>query len=134
MENCIFCKIIKGDIPCAKVYENDKVFSFLDISPINYGHALVIPKKHYETITDVPNDILNELVLTVKKIGTALLKDSDGLNIMQNNKKAAGQLVPHAHFHIIPRFNDDGFKFNWRSKEYKKGEIEKLANKIKSLL
>lgn len=132
--DCVFCNIIKGKIPCAKIYEDDKVFAFLDIAPINFGHALVIPKKHYELLTEVPEDLLSALASVIKKIATVISKDSDGLNIVQNNGRSAGQLVPHVHFHIIPRFKDDGFRFNWRSKKYEKGKIEELAEKIKKLL
>lgn len=134
MEDCIFCKIIKGDIPCAKIYEDKNVFSFLDIAPINFGHALVIPKKHYGMITNIPDKMLSNVVSVINKVATALSKNSDGINIMQNNGRAAGQLVPHVHFHVIPRYKDDGFRFNWRSKKYEKGKIEELAEKIKSLL
>lgn len=134
MTDCIFCKIIKGEVPCTKVYEDTSTLAFLDIAPINPGHTLVIPKQHYETIMDIPENLLENVTKTVKKISIALSKMSDGISIAQNNKKSANQLVPHLHFHIMPRYKDDGHKFTWPKEEYKKGEAEKLAEKIKSLL
>ncbi len=132
MENCIFCKIINKEIPANIVYEDKHSFAFLDISPINHGHTLVIPKKHYETIQELPENILTNLIKTVQKIAKAI--EADGINIMQNNKPAAGQAVPHLHFHIIPRFKDDGFQFNWRNKEYKDNETETILKKLKENL
>ena len=131
MEDCIFCKIVKGEIPCSKVYEDENIFAFLDIAPVHKGHTLVIPKKHFETILDVPEQELKELILAVKKVAIAVEKgvDADGFVVTMSNKKAAGQVVPHAHFHIIPRFEDDGLK-HWPKIEYKEGELEEYKNKI----
>jgi len=135
--DCLFCKIIKGEIPCTKIYEDSKTFAFLDIGPATPrgGHILVIPKNHYELITDLKDSDLIALTKTVKKISEALLQYGEGLNIIQNNKKVAGQFVPHLHFHLIPRFENDGFIIDrWSSNKYKEGEIDKIAGKIKSLL
>jgi len=131
MEDCIFCKIIKGELPCSKLYEDDKVFAFLDIAPVNKGHALVIPKEHYETLMDIPDDILKEVSVIVKKIAEAVKKavNADGISIGQSNYKAAGQLVPHIHFHIMPRFEDDGLKL-WPQGKYKEGEMDSYREKI----
>lgn len=110
MSDCIFCKIIKGDIPCHKVFENDKVLAFLDVNPLNEGHTLVVPKGHYETIFDMNEELSGEIMQVVWKISNVLKKqlEPDGLNLLQNNGAPAGQAVPHFHFHIIPRFaNDD---------------------------
>ena len=134
MENCIFCKIIKEEIPAEKIYEDDSTLAFLDISPVNKGHALVIPKEHHETITEIPEELLKNTISTVQKIAKAVENISDGINIMQNNKEIAGQVVPHVHFHIIPRLKDDGFKLNWRHTEYQKNEIKEFSKKIKSFL
>ena len=135
-DDCVFCKIIKGDIPSAKVYEDESLISFLDIAPANKGHCLVMPKSHYETLLDTPN---LELALTMKKtreIARAMSSalGNTGFNILVNNKKEAGQLVPHVHFHIIPRFSGDGIKLNWEHKKYDNKEIDEFANKIKSFL
>lgn len=135
--DCIFCKIAKGEIPCAKVYEDKDILAFLDIEPASKagGHTLVIPKKHYESITDIPDALLSKAVKVVKKVGKALMIDSHGFNIVLNNKKAAGQLVPHAHFHIIPRNENDGLSLgSWISAKYADGEMEKIRSKLGSLV
>ncbi len=130
-EDCIFCKIVKGEIPSSKVYEDEDVFAFLDIGPVHKGHTLVIPKKHFETILDIPENELKELILAIKKIANAVEKgvNADGFVITMSNRKAAGQVVPHVHFHIIPRFENDGLKF-WPQGKYEEGEMEEFKNKI----
>ena len=137
MENCIFCKIAKGEIPSNKVYEEGDIFAFLDIQPASRkgGHTLIIPKKHYETIDEIPEALLNKVMKVVKKVSIAIMKLSDGVNIVQNNKKASGQFVPHIHFHVIPRYKDDGIRIEkWECHKYEEGEAEKMADKIRELL
>lgn len=137
MEECIFCKIAKGEIPCAKVYEDSKTIAFLDIHPASQkgGHTLVLPKKHYELISDIPDDELISLSKTIKKISKAILKYGEGLNIIQNNKKVAGQYVSHIHFHLVPRFENDNIIIEkWSTYKYKDGEMEKVLEKIKMLI
>lgn len=137
MDDCIFCKIIKGEVPCPKIYEDKHTFVMLDARPatIKGGHSLVMPKKHYELITEIPDDELAKIASTIKKVSKALLKYADGVNVLQNNKGAAGQCVKHAHFHIIPRFEEDGIKIEvWKTHEYKDGEAEKIVKKIQNLL
>jgi len=119
VEDCIFCKIIRGEIPCAKVYETHTVLAFLDIAPVNKGHALVIPKAHYENIWELPASLATEMLIAVQTVGQAL-KDglgAQGMNLGMNNGAAAGQLVMHAHWHLIPRFADDGLTL-WPQKSY----------------
>jgi len=113
--NCLFCKIVNGEIPSYKVYEDDDFLAFLDINPINLGHTLVVPKNHYANLFDLPTDILARLGLVLQKVGQAVKTGAkaDGLNLGMNNEPAAGQLIFHAHFHLIPRFQDDGFK-HWQ--------------------
>ena len=132
--DCIFCKIIENKIPCTKIYENEKVLAFLDIAPVNFGHTLVMPKKHFETLMDVENDILCETTKVTKKISMAVMKamKAQGINIGMNNYKAAGQLVPHFHVHIMPRFENDGLKLDWPTK--KDSDMGKTAEKIKKAL
>jgi len=134
MTDCLFCKIIEGKIPCTKVYENDKVLAFLDISPVSKGHTLVLPKKHYETIMDADEQTLYELIKTVKKLSNAVMKamKADGINVETNNKRAAGQLVPHLHVHLIPRFENDGLKFDWPTKKFP--DMDEIAEKVKKAL
>lgn len=131
MAECLFCKIISGEIPGAKLYETDKIYAFLDINPVNRGHALVVPKEHYETLLDIPEPVNKELLESVKKISSAIEKavGADGFNIMMNNRKAAGQLIPHAHMHIVPRFVQDGLK-HWPGKEYRQGQMEEVQKQI----
>jgi len=135
MTDCIFCKIIKGEIPCSKIYEDEKILSFLDIMPANKGHTLVIPKEHYETILDMPDDLLKEMFVLTKKISKAVMNGTkaDGFNIGINTKEAAGQVVMHAHLHIIPRFKDDGLK-PWPQGKYQEGEAEEIKEKIVNFL
>ena len=130
--DCIFCKIVKGEIPCAKLYEDSKVLSFLDIGPINYGHALVIPKQHYVTIIDTPDDVLKDLIMVTKKVTKAIKEATgvEGVNNLLNNGKASGQAVFHAHMHIIPRFEGDDFKIPWPAKRYPEGGMEEMRKKI----
>ncbi len=137
MDNCIFCKIINNEIPSTKIYEDKNSLVILDVRPATKygGHCLVMPKKHFELITDLPNNLLNKLSLVIKKMSKALLKYGEGLNILLNNKKIAGQAISHVHFHLIPRFPNDGVLVEkWISVEYKNDEAKKIASKIKSLL
>ncbi|MAG38779.1 HIT family protein [Candidatus Woesearchaeota archaeon] len=131
MVDCIFCKIIKGDIPSTKVYEDDEFYSFLDISPVNKGHALVIPKHHCRNLLDFPKAEETDLMEFIKKVAKAVMKatDADGFNLGMNNEDAAGQVVFHAHFHIIPRFNDDNLG-SWPSKKCSEEELEKVRDEI----
>lgn len=133
MADCVFCKIIKGEIPSAKLYEDNIILAFLDIMPANKGHTLVIPKKHYETLLDIPANELEKVSAELHKITKAVVKatNAEGFNVFMNNKKVAGQIVPHAHFHIVPRFSNDGLEFKWPSKKYNDGEINELKEKIK---
>src|SRR3989344_9662422 len=111
MADCVFCMIRDNKIPGTRVFEDSKVLAFLDIGPVNKGHTLVIPKEHHETLLDTPKELLKEVIVIVKKVSTAVKKgvSADGINIGVSNYKAAGQVVPHVHFHVIPRFEGDGF-------------------------
>ena len=131
MDDCIFCKIVKGEIPSAKIYEDDKVLAFLDIAPINPGHTLVIPKAHFENIFETPEELVAELTTVVKKVSHALqVLGPEGMNVAMNNGKAAGQDVFHSHIHVIPRYQGDGYK-PWHSKRpYREGEKDEIAKKI----
>ena len=113
-EECIFCKIINGEIPENVIYENDNFFSILDISPSVEGHSLVISKKHFDTMLDLPDSLGPELLDCIKKTSMILMKkyNVEGFNVLNNNFEVAGQIVKHVHFHIFPRKKDDGeFKF-----------------------
>lgn len=130
-EECIFCKIIKGEIPCSKVYEDDSTFAFLDIAPVNKGHVLVLPKVHSETVFDISEKDMCAVAKTIRKICKAVKEgtEADGINIVQNNHSAAGQIVPHVHFHIIPRKESDGLA-HWPQGKYEEGEMDKYLKEI----
>ena len=133
MNDCIFCKIIKNEIPCYKIYEDDNFLAFLDIQPIAKGHTLVIPKKHYNAFVETPAELLSEMIKVVQKIGLAIKKstNADGFNIGLNNGPAAGQIIMHTHFHIIPRFNNDGLH-TWPSVKCSEEEFKKISEDIKN--
>lgn len=135
MENCIFCKIIGGEIPADKIYEDENCLAFLDITPINPGHTLLVPKKHYENLYDVPDELLSQMAPIIKKLAVAVKQgmNAEGINVGMNNEQPAGQLVPHAHFHIIPRFSNDGHH-HWKGGSYQEGQSQKVADKIKGFL
>ncbi len=133
--DCLFCKIISGEIPAKIVYEDDTSIAFLDIAPCAEGHTVVIPKKHYAHFTDMDADDVKDLFASVKKIAIAVEKatEADGSNIGLNNKKAAGQEVPHVHIHIIPRKDgDDGGAIQSIINTYPKTDnLDALKEKIK---
>jgi histidine triad (HIT) family protein len=136
-EGCIFCRIVRGELPSTRIYEDEDVLAFMDIGPIVKGHALVIPKKHFDPVTAVPADHLAKVMAVVQKVVAAQLKGlkADGVNVHQSNGAAAGQVVPHVHFHVIPRFATDGHKWNWSAKKYESpDEMAKLAASIKAAI
>ena len=136
MEDCVFCKIASGKIPAAKVYEDSNVMAFLDIMPANKGHCLIVPKKHYETVLEVPDEDLSLLIKTAKKVAKALsLSVGNGaFNLVMNNGKEAGQLVSHAHLHVIPRFKSDRLRLKWSHQKYMENEMKEFQEKIKKFL
>lgn len=133
--SCIFCKIVKGKIPADKIYEDENCLAFLDITPINPGHILLIPKEHYENLFDLPDETLSKMAPIIKKLAIAVKNgvNAEGINIGMNNERPAGQLVPHAHFHIMPRFSNDGHR-HWKGKSYAEGQSQKTAEKIKDAI
>ncbi len=137
MNDCIFCKIVAKEIPSTVIHDDDDVLVFMDIGPIIKGHALVIPKNHYDPVGETPDDLLAKLHITAKRIAQAQMNalGADGVNIMQNNGKAAGQEVEHLHVHVIPRFDDDGHHWNWNAKKYDNfDEMNDLADKLRNQL
>lgn len=132
MDDCIFCKIVQGEIPSYKVYEDDLVLAFLDIAPVNPGHVLVIPKKHHANLEEITEETLCQIIKIVKKVGQSL-KDKlkvPGYNVQVNNDPIAGQIINHLHFHVIPRREGDGLQL-WAQNEYGEGEADEILNKIK---
>lgn len=136
MDGCVFCKVVAGEIPAARIYEDDAVIAFLDIGPISDGHTLVIPKRHCATLHECDPRILGALACGLGKIAKAVVgaMDADGYNVLSNNGSAAGQVVEHLHFHIIPRKTGDGVLAQWPSFRYPKGRIEEIAARIRGNL
>jgi histidine triad (HIT) family protein len=129
---CIFCEIINGLAPAEILYEDDNVLAFLDINPMNFGHTLVIPKKHFTDLADMPKGLLSDTVSVVQDISLAVKNglQADAYNLVVNNGEAAGQSVFHFHFHIIPRFHSD-VKMKFNLKKYSGSSIKEYAEKIK---
>ena len=133
MEDTIFSKIINKEVPAEIVYEDSDVIAFLDITPINPGATLVVPKKQSRNILDIESADCTKLMEVVRKIAPSIKEASNanGLNIMMNNEQPAGQMVFHSHVHIIPRFENDDVPA-WHGKEYAEGEMAKMAEKIRN--
>src|SRR3989338_158213 len=131
MNECVFCKIIKREIPADIIYENNEVLAFLDIKPVNFGHTLVIPKKHYEKMENTPDDTVSAVFANAKKlmrvIKESMVADFVALSVV-------GIDVPHFHIHLIPRYFNDNMPVFWPRKEYKDKEKEIIAEKIKKVL
>jgi histidine triad (HIT) family protein len=136
MDGCVFCKMVKGEIPVAKVYEDEAVLAFLDIGPISVGHTLVIPKEHCARLHQCAPATVARVASALGKIAGAVADamGADGYNVLNNNGRAAGQVVEHLHFHIIPRKTNDGVFTQWPSFEYEEGRIGNLAEKIRGNL
>jgi histidine triad (HIT) family protein len=131
--DCLFCRIVKNEVPAFVVYEDDIVMAFLDIAPVNQGHVLVIPKIHYSNYEEMDDVTLSKIFMVVKKIGYAIKKglNVSGYNTIVNNDPVAGQIIPHFHVHIIPRNRDDGLGL-WPQGKYGTNEAETVLNKIKN--
>ncbi|MGM0383775.1 MAG: HIT family protein, partial [Thermodesulfobacteriota bacterium] len=117
--DCIFCKIVAGEIPAVKVLDEEKVFAFMDINPSNKGHILAIPKNHAENIIEIPENDLTALIKAVKRCAKAAKEalNAEGITILQLNGKASDQIIPHLHVHIIPRWKNDGLPIStWEMK------------------
>ncbi|MDH3317606.1 MAG: HIT family protein [Gammaproteobacteria bacterium] len=132
--DCIFCKIIVGEIPSFKLYEDDDTLAFMDINPANDGHALVVPKDHARDVHAISDEAISRTVITAKKIAAAVEKivAPGGINLVQCNGPAAGQSVFHFHMHVLPRSEGDDLKMNWGLKPGNMDAIGKLAEKIKT--
>ncbi len=136
MKDCIFCKIINKEIPNDKIiYEDEYALAFLDIDPLNVGHTLIIPKKHFETIDEMSPEEFSKLSKAITLVSKGIMKLSDGLNLLQNNKKIGGQVIPHVHFHLVPRYKGDGHRPEWiRKHDISEEQSKEFLDKIKSFL
>lgn len=129
--DCIFCKIVAGDIPSYKVYEDDQVLAFFDILPISPGHTIVVPKKHVADVEELSDEEFSAMARASKRIGAAMLKGLEikGYSFFLDNKSAANQHVPHVHIHIVPREEGDGLE-RWPQGGYGQDEAEFFLKKI----
>ena len=134
--NCIFCKIVTGEIPSAKVLETDEALAFLDVGPLAPGHVLLIPKRHMVRLDDMNASQAGSVLRHLPALGRAVREATgcEGYNVLQNNGRVAHQAVAHVHFHIIPRRQGDTFHFNWPAGKYPKGELETMLEKIRLAL
>ncbi len=134
--DCIFCKIVAGDIPCFKLCEDEATLAFMDINPANEGHALAIPKAHWEDVHRTPDESLAATIATARRVAGALEAElaPDGINLVQANGKGAAQSVMHFHMHILPRRNGDGLKLNWGLKPGDMDAIGALAARVRARL
>lgn len=133
---CIFCKIVSGEIPSFKVYEDAMTLAFMDINPANDGHCLVIPKEHSRDLYVIPEGVLSAVSVTASKIARAVHKtlSPEGLNLVQCNGAGAAQSVFHFHMHVLPRRDGDELKLNWGIQPGDRGAIEALAGRIRAAL
>ncbi len=136
--NDVFCRIIAGEIPSSKVYEDDDVLAILDVSQVSRGHTLVMPKKHYKSVLDCPAPLLHKVMDVAQRIGQAetLVFGASGINILTNAGEAAGQSVPHFHVHVIPRYagENDGFLLEMKENDTSSMNLPALAEEIASKL
>lgn len=134
--NCIFCNIVQGLAAAERLYETDEVLAFLDINPVNPGHALVIPKRHWDTVFELPPGLGPEVIMAVQAVGRAVMRATAarGLNVFQNNYRAAGQIVDHVHWHLVPRHEGDGHRL-WAQAPYDDREaMVRMARAIREHL
>lgn len=133
MDNCIFCKIIKKEIPGVTVYEDESFLGIMDISPANKGHVILLAKNHVADVFELDEQTASRAMIVVTKVAKALKEElnCDGINVLQNNGTVAGQTVFHYHIHIIPRYKDDAVNIAWEYQNYEEGEAKKLSESIK---
>ena len=134
MSECIFCKIVAGTIPCARVYEDDAVLAFLDIGPLNPGHTLVVPKEHFATLPELPDALASATAAVVPRICRAVqaATSAEGLNVVVNVGRVAGQTVDHVHWHVIPRHGGDALRWPWPAGRCEPEEMERLRKEVAS--
>lgn len=134
-ENCIFCKILAGEIPSTAVYEDDDFKAILDVNPAARGHVIILPKNHAANIYELPDEDALKIMVVAKKIATAIEKayHCDGVNILQNNGEAAGQTVFHLHVHVIPRFKGDTVNIGWKQGDMPE-DLDAICKEIQAQL
>ncbi len=130
--DCIFCKIVAGQIPSMSVLETKSVLAFMDIGPLAEAHLLLIPKRHYARLDEMPEQEVRELTTLLPRLARVVVKvtEAEGYNILQNNGQVAGQAVEHVHFHIIPRKEGDGLGYRWPAKDYEPGRADEIHGRL----
>ncbi len=131
-DNCIFCKIINGDIPSRKIYEDENFVVMMDVSPASKGHSLLLPKEHYANLFEMPEELCEEVLKVAQKVAKQMVValHADGINLLQNNGAAAGQTVFHYHMHLIPRYEGEEQMLTWEPQSYSAEEMNKIQTTI----
>ena len=134
--DCIFCKIVAGQIPCFRLVEDDRTIAFMDINPVNPGHALAVAKGHWPTVDVIPADVLGAVAATAQTVAKAVIRvlEPAGVNLLQANGPGAGQSVPHLHIHVMPRRPGDAVTLNWDYTPGDKAEIAAIHERLKAAL
>jgi histidine triad (HIT) family protein len=132
-DDCIFCKLANGVFPTNSIYEDDTFNVILDVGPATKGHALILPKEHYDNLYELPDETAGKAMILARKLGAEMVKrlNADGLNVVQNNGETAGQTVMHYHLHLIPRYKNDGQHILWQPSEPSKEELEETRDILK---
>jgi histidine triad (HIT) family protein len=133
---CIFCKIVAGEMPSHKVYEDEHLLAFMDIAPTSPGHTLVIPKAHHRDLLSTPPEVLAHIATVLPRVAKAAVEatGAEGFNILQSNERCAGQVVFHIHFHVVPRRGGDGIGLGFRQKPAIHDDLAKTAEAIRAAL
>jgi histidine triad (HIT) family protein len=136
MPDCIFCKLVRGEIPSARVLETDRAVAFLDIGPLNPGHVLVVPKEHHAALPDMPDDLAAATAALQPRLCRAVREatGAEGLNVLVNTGSVAGQSVDHVHWHIIPRHQGDALRWPWPAGRYEGDDLDAMRSRIESAL
>lgn len=134
--SCIFCKIVAGQVPCFKLLEDETTIAFMDVNPVNPGHALAVAKGHWPTVDVIPAEVLASVAMTAQRVAKAVIGELKpvGVNLLQANGPGAGQSVPHLHIHIMPRRPNDGVALNWEYRPGDKAGIEAIYKRLKAVL
>lgn len=130
--SCVFCKIVAGQIPCLKVFEDADTLAFLDIGPLAEGHLLIIPKEHFQRLDEMPSHLVGRVTGHLPQLGRLMMQvtGAAGFNVLQNNGAVAHQEVPHVHFHIIPRAAGDGLGYRWNKSAQAAGTVKVLHQRV----
>lgn len=135
-ENCVFCKIVSGEVPSLAVWRGQSAYCFLDINPLSEGHILLVPTEHYGRLQEMPATAVAEVCSALPQLGAALraATNAPGFNVLLNDGKPAGQVVGHVHFHLIPRMEGDGLGYRWRTGQYSAGRDKELQSALRDAL